>query len=168
MPKIIEDLRGRLVEEARRQAKTAGYSAVTIRSVAAACGVGVGTVYNYFASKDALLAAFLLADWQACIAAMERESASFAAPEQVLQRMHTHLRSYLEQHRNIFGDAAAAPGFGSAEGTYHALLRKQLAAPLRRFCESDFAADFAAEALLTWTVADTPWETLLPIMKKLF
>ena len=60
MPKIIENLESRLVEEARRQAWEGGYSAVTIRSVAAACGVGVGTVYNYFESKDALLAAFLL------------------------------------------------------------------------------------------------------------
>ena len=53
MPKIIENLREKLVREAQYQVEERGYSALTIRSVANACGVGVGTVYNYFASKDA-------------------------------------------------------------------------------------------------------------------
>ena len=44
MPKIIENLPERLAEEARRQIEASGFSAMTIRSVAKACGVGVGTV----------------------------------------------------------------------------------------------------------------------------
>ena len=52
MPKIIENIREKLLEEAKRQVMEQGYSAMTIRSVASACGVGVGTVYNYFSSKD--------------------------------------------------------------------------------------------------------------------
>ena len=46
MPKIIENLESRLLAEAYRQTREAGYSALTIRNVAKACGVGVGTVYN--------------------------------------------------------------------------------------------------------------------------
>ena len=46
MPKIIENLETKLIEEAKKQFETSGYSALTIRSVAKACGVGVGTVYN--------------------------------------------------------------------------------------------------------------------------
>ena len=70
MPKIIKNLERILLEEARNQIEASGYSAVTIRSVAAACGVGVGTVYNYYASKDELLAAYMLEDWNACITAI--------------------------------------------------------------------------------------------------
>ena len=50
MPKIIENLKDRLIAEAEKQIEESGYGAVTIRSVAKACGVGVGTVYNYFSS----------------------------------------------------------------------------------------------------------------------
>ena len=55
MPKIIENLESKLLEEAKRQIQESGYGAMTIRSVAKGCGVGVGTVYNYFPSKEALL-----------------------------------------------------------------------------------------------------------------
>jgi len=67
MPKIIENLKERLIDEARRQVEEDGYAAMTIRSVAKGCGVGIGTVYNYFPSKDTLVATFMLEDWQMCI-----------------------------------------------------------------------------------------------------
>lgn len=67
MPKIIENIRENLLAEARKQVMELGYSSMTIRSVAKACGVGVGTVYNYFASKDMLVASFMLTDWQQCM-----------------------------------------------------------------------------------------------------
>ena len=60
MPKIIPGLRDRLVEEAERQLVTGGYTALTIRSVAKACHVAVGTVYNYFSSKEEFVASALL------------------------------------------------------------------------------------------------------------
>ena len=72
MPKIIENIRQNLLEEARRQVLQEGYSALTVRSVAAACGISVGTVYNYFPSKDMLIASFMLEDWQLCLDKIEK------------------------------------------------------------------------------------------------
>ena len=40
MPKIIENLESKLIEEAKKQVEQSGYGALTIRSVAKACGVG--------------------------------------------------------------------------------------------------------------------------------
>ena len=60
MPKIIENLRDQLLQEARKQIAERGYTGTTIRSVAGACGVGVGTVYNYFSSKEMLIASFMM------------------------------------------------------------------------------------------------------------
>ena len=50
MPKIIENVRGMLIDEAKKQIATNGYENVTIRSIAKECGLGLGTFYNYFKS----------------------------------------------------------------------------------------------------------------------
>ena len=85
MPKIIENLREKLLEEAKCQVMEQGYAAMTIRSVASACGVGVGTVYNYFSSKDMLVASFLLEDWLECLAGIERGGTIAAGEEAALR-----------------------------------------------------------------------------------
>ena len=168
MPKIIKDLEHRLIEEAKKQIEDSGYGAVTIRSVAKGCGVGVGTVYNYFPSKDALLASYLLEDWKSCIGAVTAAEREADSPLPVARCIWEQLRYFAGLHRKLFEDAAAAAGFAGSFSQYHGVLRSQLAAPLRRFCGSDFAAEFAAEALLTWTMAGKDFDELYGMIGKLF
>ena len=152
MPKIIENLPERLQSAARRQIEEAGYSAMTVRSVAKECGVGVGTVYNYYPSKEALVAAFLLVDWRQTMEAMHQASEQSSHCEPVLERMYAELKQFAKSHEKIFRDKGAVAGFSGSFGKYHGLLRSQLAAPLRKFCRDDFSAQFMAEAMLTWTM----------------
>ena len=44
-----------ILKVSRRLIRQQGWPAITIRSVAAACGVSVGSIYNYFDSKAALV-----------------------------------------------------------------------------------------------------------------
>ena len=168
MPKIIEHLEEQLVAEAGRQARFGGYSAVTIRSVAGACGVGVGTVYNYFPSKDALLAAYLLEDWKGCLDRIRRTGEQTPGSREVARCIHSQLVDFVRRHQDIFQDEEAAAGFAGAFRLYHGRLRTQLAAPLRPFCHDDFAAEFAAEGLLTWTMAGRPFDQIWTVMGRLF
>ena len=63
MPKILFDVREKLLQAARKSLKENGYQALSVREIARTCGIGTGTVYNYFHSKDELLALVILEDW---------------------------------------------------------------------------------------------------------
>ena len=168
MPKIIENLKNRLIAEAEKQIAESGYGAVTIRSVAKACGVGVGTVYNYFPSKEALIATHLLVDWKLCVDTITHTAESATDPKPVLQCIYRQLVSFADRHQAIFRDEAAAASFAGSFSQYHDRLRSQLASPLRKFCDSDFTAQFVAESLLTWSMAGKPFDEIYEILKKLF
>ena len=167
MPKIIENLESRLITEACRQIKEAGYGATTMRSIAKACGVGVGTVYNYFPSKDALLASHLLADWNECVTAINAVSTYSDSCKPVLHCIYDQLLSYTQRHQAIFHDEGAMASFAGSSAHYHALLRGQLAAPLHKFCENDFAADFIAESMLVWTIEGKEFNDIFGMLEKL-
>lgn len=168
MPKIIENLECRLLEEAKKQMAEAGYSAMTIRSVAKACGVGVGTVYNYFSSKNDMIAAFMLEEWDRCISAVSEVSRCADSPLPVVQCVHEQLVQFSRRHRCMFRDKTEAASFAGSFSVYHGRLRGQLAEILRKFCESDFASEFVAEALLTWTMARKSFDEIYSMIGKLF
>ncbi len=167
MPKIIENLKDRLILEAKQQIEQSGYGAVTIRSIAKGCGVGVGTVYNYFPSKEALIATHLLEDWKNCIGAIEAVSSGSETAEPVMRCIYGQLTEFASRHSAIFRDESAAASFAGAFSQYHHRLRSQLAAPLRKFCSGDFVSAFLAESLLTWTMAGMPFDEIYEILKKL-
>ncbi len=167
MPKLLQDPKKKMLLEVERLLAQGGYTAVTVRAVAQGCAVGVGTVYNYFPSKEALLAEYLLTDWRQCIAAIEEVRSRTQAPEPVARCIHSELLRFTGSHKAIFQAEGAKGVFAGSFSQYHSLLRSQLAAPLRPFCSGDFAAEFLAEALLTWTVAGKEfceiWDMLYPL-----
>ena len=167
MPKIIENLPQRLLEEARRQVEESGFSAMTIRTVAKGCGVGIGTVYNYYSSKEALVASFMLSDWKLCVSAIEAVANQSQSLEPVLRTIHEKLRFFMEQYDPIFRDENATSSYTGSTSRYHAVLRSQLAGPIRKFCRDDFTAEFIAEAMLSWTVAGKDFDELKAILLRI-
>ena len=136
MPKIIENLESKLIEEAQKQIRQSGYGALTIRSVAKGCGVGVGTVYNYYPSKEALVATFMLEDWKICMALMEARARESEDPRDLCRCIHLQLKEFSRKNEGLFRDQAAVASFSAASARYHGLLRSQLAKPLEKFCPS--------------------------------
>ena len=53
-----------ILETSRKLIQQQGWSAIRIRSVAAACGVSVGSIYNYFDSKAVLVCATVESIWR--------------------------------------------------------------------------------------------------------
>ena len=173
MPKIIENARGLLIGEAKRQIEEKGYDAVTIRSIARGCGLGLGTFYNYFKSKDVLIASFLLEDWKERIDRVEVFAKEDAEPLEVIRMTCEELSQFIESNLSIFSSPVAIKSFNSTAATYHKVLRLQLAKPIKYACESknienaEFLSQFVAEAILSWTVAKKTYADLEPLLIKL-
>ena len=169
MPKIIENLKEKLIEEARRQILEEGYSAMTIRSVAKACGVGVGTVYNYFSSKEELVATFMLDDWKVCCGEIKTVADSSRDPETVLRCVYDQLIRFAREHRRVITDQAAVQSFQASFFHQHSILREQIAELLSGCLPEDaFLREFVAEALLSWTMSGKTFDEIMPIIKKLY
>ncbi|MDO4492758.1 MAG: TetR/AcrR family transcriptional regulator [Clostridia bacterium] len=164
MPKLIPDLKAKLQEEARRQISELGYGAVSIRSIARGCGVGTGTVYNYFSSKEALVASFLANDWRESVARISALADTGADADTVLRACYTELSDFNQRHTDLF--ASAGKTGITITHAYHTILRNQIASHLRPFAEDGFTAEFIAEALITWTVEGVPYNELRRVLLK--
>lgn len=174
MPKILENIRENLLQEARNQVMGQGYSSMTIRSVASACGVGVGTVYNYFPSKDNLVANFMLEDWKSCLGKMQSCCGQTDSSEAALRGIYDALRDFMDAYAALFADENAVTGFGASFHQWHKQLRNQVAEPLEPFCKKQkaanpkFLSEFLAEAMLSWTLDGRSFEEIGSILLQLF
>ncbi len=168
MPKIIENVREQLLCEAKRQIAERGYENTTIRSVASECGLAVGTVYNYFESKDMLIASFMIEDWFECLSEIDSHSASEA--EVRLRCIYDAVCKFCKKYSALFSDKSALRSFSSVFAERHKQLRSQLAALIMPVCTSDeaeFVCEFAAESLLTWTMAGADFDKISCLLMKI-
>ena len=100
MPKIIDNVREQLLAVAKRQVTERGYAKTTIRSVAGECGLAVGTVYNYFKSKDRLIATFMAEDWKACLVHAKNQTSN--NPEIILKSIYDALIDFISKYQPLF------------------------------------------------------------------
>lgn len=173
MPKIIENIREKLLTEAKRQVMENGYTSMTIRSVATACGVGTGTVYNYFPSKDVLVANFMLEDWMECIQSIHQGMSEAEDAKAALYCMYQELTKYEKKYTNLFKDENAEASYTASSMQRHHLLREQLAETVKVWTskqnriDADFLAEFIAENMLTWTMTGKDFEQIAEILLQL-
>ena len=115
MPKIIENVREQLLKEAKKQVLENGYANTTVRSVAKASGLGVGTVYNYFKSKEDLIFAFMHEAWLESLSNMRRCAETTDSPEVLLRCVHGEIQKYVDDHKRLLTDKNAEKVFSLNE-----------------------------------------------------
>ncbi len=177
MPKVIEKVREQLLEEVKKQITERGYSQTTIRSVAAACNVGVGTVYNYFPSKDMLIATVMAEDWNLCTEQF-KTTAKTTNHKETLELIYKMLQTFSEEHKTLFSDPEAVKKFSSIFTERHSILRNQIAQFILPICQEiqnkandtqdpQFLSQFISESILAWFMEGVSFETIYEIIKKL-
>ncbi len=167
MPKIIENLREQIVEEAKKQLMEVGYGKTTIRSVASACGIGVGTVYNYFKSKELMISAFMLDDWYKCTIRMSELDPGNT--DDFFRGVLSALRDFIDKYRFLFEDKEAEAALSSAFTERHRQLRSMLARLVEPACrkqkegyaDDTFLPEYIAESILYFSMSNTSVEDQL-------
>lgn len=101
MPKIIENVRESAVAEARAILESEGYDRLAMRDIAAKCGVAVGTMYNYFESKESLTGSVILEDWQNCYKAMQETVSSAADVRDGLRQIYSLMGDFARAHQYL-------------------------------------------------------------------
>jgi len=171
MPKIIENLKEQIVDEAKKQLMENGYAKTTIRSVAAACGIGIGTMYNYFPSKDMLISSFMLDDWKKCTSQMKKLKTKDELT--FLEKIHDHLEDFIDKYDYLFKDQDAAPVYAATFSERHTQLIGVLADIIMTICKDkeyedpQFIAGHIAESILFWTLKDIPFDKQKIVLKRL-
>ena len=174
MPKIIENLRNTLVEEAKSQVDKFGYAGMTIKSVSKACNIGVGTVYNYFKSKEELVFAFMYEEWLESLAVMRKCSKETDSPEVIFRCIYEEIGCYMKKNQRLMSDKNAAKVFSVQYFAGHEILRVQLEEIISPVCiplaknPSPLLCSFLAEALLLWSPSGKNFDDIYAVLKDHF
>ncbi len=150
---------------------------MSLRGVARQCNIAVGTIYNYYPSKLALIVAIMLDDWteqtekilKACANAKNAEDGiksiffnlrEFVLLYQVVWNMSMHIKEVREEMLN--------------DRSRRQILIEQLVAVIRTLLErfeisyDSFLLHFIATSLLTYIVEpDFDYEQLNEVFKKI-
>ena len=127
MPKRIENLQENILESARTLLLSQGYEALTMRAVAARCGIAVGTLYNYYASKELLAGSVMLEDWRAALAAMEHACTAAAHLRGGMRALYEGVQTFSARYRGVWESYTFRAGQQSAFLERHRLLVRQMA-----------------------------------------
>ena len=173
MPKIIENLREQILEEAKKQLMEGGYAKTTIRSVASACGIGVGTVYNYFRSKELLISTFMLEDWYKCTIRMSELDTTDT--DTFFRGVLSELKGFSEKYSYLFQDKDAASALSAVYTERHSQLRTMLARLIKPACkkgcgryeDENFLPEYIAESILFFTMSKTSTEDQMKALRLL-
>ncbi len=94
-----------ILDKSRQLVAAQGWSAVNIRTVAAACGVSVGSIYNYFASKSDLITATVESIWHEIFHFSERQ-AEFDSFADCVQWIFDSIKIGSEKYPGFFASHA--------------------------------------------------------------
>ena len=169
MPKKLDKIKERALEEARKILLEEGYAALTVRRVSQMLRIGVGTIYNYFPSKDHLTAGVMLEDWQEALLAFEAEGIGEA--EEVIRRLFALVRDFSERYQPVWVQYGGQEETDALRGRYHSVLVRQLAgyiSPVLPDKAEDWLPSFLAELVLRFASdAQMQYEEIKAAVRKL-
>ncbi len=175
MPKIISDLKIMILSAAKEELFLHGYTTLTIRKIAKKCNIAVGTMYNYFPSKDMLVAEIILCDWNHCLTVMKEESEQASDIYSALIAIYDVLKKFRENYRCCWDQYATQANGSLVVKERHKMLSTQISSIVTSLLlrlqikPDDYLAEFTAEMLLMLSNDDSfCFEQLKEICHRLY
>lgn len=169
MPKIIENVRDKLIEEARSE-MLSGADAITVRSIADACGIAVGTFYNYFESKEYLMAVVMLNDWNKIIEKLCSETRG-SEPIKGIEAIFLSLRDFSILFKKVWSEGEISPDAIRQRNQRHGALVSQIKTCIEGFITNPndpYLTEFLAEIIIKFASdCNTDYDDFARMVKKL-
>ena len=127
MPKIIDGLNDKILVCAKQTLLEQGYAGLKIREIARACEVAPGTVYNYFSSKDMLVAEIMLADWRSALEQMCAACRDACTVGEGLYALFKSMRGFVFVYRDAWQQYANVRDIDDRYASYRKRLVGQIA-----------------------------------------
>ena len=99
----------------------------TIRAVAKRSGVSIGTVYNYYESKDMLAASVMLEDWFSVLDDIRAGCCRAGSLCEALELMHEQLEFFGRKYRSVWAQYRTEGNFAEEYSKRHRQITLQLA-----------------------------------------
>jgi AcrR family transcriptional regulator len=102
MPKLIDDPKNLILEQARTILEKEGCAKLNIRQIAKRSGVSVGTVYNYFPTKKELVTFLMIEYWDRYynrLDVIDREETDFYVK---LKRLFEELTVFVDTFKEVW------------------------------------------------------------------
>ena len=111
MPKAIEHASSEILVTTRRLLAEQGFLHLNMRTIAAACGMATGTLYNYYKAKDEIVHAVMLEDWRGMLGRIDARCRSVCDgdPVESLREIFEELQVYFAAFRDVWMEMAAIP-----------------------------------------------------------
>lgn len=186
VPKVIDNLDDRILEKSRNILFEKGFQKMNMRSVAEQCNVAVGTLYNYYPSKEMLASAIMFRDWGRMLDDVGSRIRGITNLTEGLKKIYQGINEYLAEYIRIWNDYKG--GIASYSNEKHEKIVagvETLVSRLMEMCnvENSFGPDaedagktnkeislsrFISEILLNITARyEVPFEAVEPVILKL-
>lgn len=173
MPKKLDNIREKAIAETRKVLEEQGYEMLAMRDIAKKCEVAVGTMYNYFPSKEYLTGCVVLEDWKTVYENMTGAVMGADTIGHGIRDIYELMCIFVGEHRYLtaFNGSEAKTPYDFHER--HLVLLKQILELLqmlqKRFGYSveDAINTFLAESILAFSVKGYTYPQIAPAIMKL-
>lgn len=111
MPKIIENVRENLILEGKKMLLNKSYKDLSIREIAKNCGIGTGTFYNYFSTKDELVSEIFREDWSKVSDLVNNLKYLDESCKEKFRKIYISLETFVSNYLSIFYEIAMLKGY---------------------------------------------------------